>query len=89
MCPYDYAAHTGGISSQAQVRKTQKKELCSSVCMMEVIKSVSLQVFKSGNSTFWYSFVFVFIYPFGIPVLFTAMMFYFEVPKIAKVCIVI
>ena len=56
---------------------------------MEVIKSVSVQVFKSGNSTFWYSFVFVFIYPFGIPVLFTAMMFYFEVPKIAKVCIVI
>ena len=88
MCPYDYAAHTGGISSQAQVSKI-RNELYSSVCIMEVIKSVSVQVFKSGNSTFWYSFVFVFIYPFGIPVLFTAMMFYFEVPKIAKVCIVI
>ena len=88
MCPYDYAAHTGGISSQAQVSKI-RNELYSSVCIMEVIKSVSVQVFKSGNSTFWYSFVFVFIYPLGIPVLFMAMMFYFEVPKIAKVCIVI
>ena len=87
MCPYDYAAHTGGISSQAQVSKI-RNELYSSVCIMEVIKSVSVQVFKSGNSTFWYSFVFVFIYPLGIPVLFMAMMFYFEVPKIAKVWIV-